>query len=64
MRLPEMKTLVNTAIGVAVAGITAVMYIQLKQLDDISNSTYFKDAFKILRGHAGKMKCFVHFLFE
>lgn len=49
-----MRTLVNTAIGVAFAGVTAIVYVQLKQLDEISNSTYFKEAFKILRGHAGK----------
>lgn len=54
MRLPAMKTLVNTAIGVAFAGISGIMYLQLSQLDEISNSEYFKEAFKTLRGHPGE----------
>ncbi|XP_055320885.1 uncharacterized protein LOC129577576 [Sitodiplosis mosellana] len=53
MGLPRMKTLVNTAIGIAFAGVSGIMYLQLKQLDDIANSDYFKEAFKILRTHHG-----------
>lgn len=48
-----MKTLVNTALGIAFAGVSGIMYFQLKQLDEISNSDYFKQAFKILRAHQG-----------
>lgn len=48
-----MKTLVNTAIGVAFAGVTGIMYLQMKQLEKISNSAYFKEAFKVLRAHHG-----------
>lgn len=53
MRLPEIRTLVNTAIGVAIAGTGAIIYMQMKQLEDISNSDFFKEAFKILRSHSG-----------
>lgn len=53
MRLPQMKTLVNTAIGVAAAGTLSIVYVQMKQLEEISNSEFFKDAFKILRSHSG-----------
>lgn len=53
MILPQMKTLVNTAIGIGFAGVSGMMYLQLKQLDDIANSDYFREAFKILRAHRG-----------
>lgn len=53
MRLPEMRTLVNTAIGVALVGTGAIVYVQMKQLEEISNSDFFKEAFKILRSHSG-----------
>lgn len=53
MRLPQMRTLINTAIGVALAGTGAIVYIQMKQLEEISNSDFFKEAFKILRSHSG-----------
>lgn len=53
MRLPQMKTLVNTALGVAFVGTGALMYMQTKQLEDISNSDFFKEAFTILRAHDG-----------
>lgn len=53
MRLPQMRTLVNTAIGVAVAGTASIIYVQMKQLEQISNSDFFKEAFKILRSHSG-----------
>lgn len=49
-----MKTLVNTAIGIAGVGITGMMYLQVKQLEEISNSAFFIEAFKILRAHKGK----------
>lgn len=48
-----MKTLINTAIGVAVVGISGIFYLQMRQLDQISHSSYFKEAFKILRAHKG-----------
>lgn len=48
-----MKTLVNTAIGIAFAGVSGIMYFQLKQLDEIANSEFFREAFKILRAHQG-----------
>lgn len=51
-----MKTLVNTALGVAVVGTGAIMYIQMKQLEEISNSQFFKEAFTILRAHSGLFK--------
>lgn len=53
MKLPQMKTLVNTAIGIAFAGVSGIMYLQLRQLDEINNSDYFKEAIKILRSHGG-----------
>lgn len=53
MRLPQMKSLVNTAIGIAGVGVTGMMYLQVKQLEEISNSPFFKEAFKILRSHQG-----------
>lgn len=53
MRLPEMRTLFNTAIGVALAGTGSIVYMQLKQLENISKSDFFKEAFKILRSHNG-----------
>lgn len=53
MRLPSIKVLVNTAIGVAVVGTGAVLYIQLRQMEEISKSTYFQEAFKLLRAHPG-----------
>lgn len=54
MGLPKMKTLVNTAMGIAGIGITGMMYAQVKQLEHISNSAFFKEAFQILRTNKGK----------
>lgn len=54
MGLPKMKTLVNVAMGIAGIGITGMMYAQVKQLEQISNSAFFKEAFQILRTHKGK----------
>lgn len=53
MGLPQMKTLVNTAISVAVVGVGAVIYMQLRRLDQINDSQFFKDAFNILKTHNG-----------
>lgn len=53
MRLPEMKHLFGTAIGIAAVGITGMMYAQVKQLEQISNSEFFREAFKILRSNKG-----------
>lgn len=53
MILPQMRTLVNTAIGVAVVGTGSIVYLQMKQLEEISNSDFFKEAFKLLRSHSG-----------
>lgn len=48
-----MKTLVNTAFGVAVVGVGATIYLQLRRLDEINNSQFFKDAFNMLKTHNG-----------
>lgn len=48
-----MRTLVNTAIGIAGVGTVGIAYLQLKQLEEISNSDFFKEAFTILRSHKG-----------
>lgn len=53
MRLPEVKTLFRTAVAVAVVGTGAIFYIQLRQLEQISNSEFFREAFKLLRSHKG-----------
>lgn len=48
-----MKVLINTAIGVSVVGTGAIIYAQLKQMEKISNSDFFREAFKLLRAHPG-----------
>lgn len=53
MRLPQVKTLFSTAVGVAIVGTGSILYFQLKQLEQISNSEFFREAFKILRSHKG-----------
>lgn len=51
--LPSMKALVNIALGTAVVGTGAIIYVQLKQMEQISNSEFFREAFKLLRAHPG-----------
>ncbi|XP_031641109.1 uncharacterized protein LOC116352554 [Contarinia nasturtii] len=51
MALPQMKTLVNTALGIAFVGVSGIFYLQMKQLEKISNSSFFKEAFTILRAN-------------
>lgn len=53
MRLPKVQTLFKTALGVTVAGVGSVIYMQLKRLEEISESEFFKETFKILRAHKG-----------
>lgn len=57
MRLPRMQTLVHTALGVAVVGVGAAIYMQQKQLKVFSDSEFFKETLKILRTHRGTYKC-------
>lgn len=59
--LPSMKTLVNTAVGTAVVGIGAILYVQLKRMEQIANSDFFREAFKLLRAHPGILNSIVVF---
>lgn len=54
MRLPQMRSLVNTAIGIAFGGISCGMYLYYKQLETMNDSECFKEAVTILRRHGGK----------
>lgn len=48
-----MKVLFNIAVGTAVVGTGAMIYVQLKQMEQVSSSDYFREAFKLLRAHPG-----------
>lgn len=56
MMLPSMHTLQKIALYTGFAGITAVVLLQLKKQEQISQSPYFKEAIKVLRAHEGTLK--------
>lgn len=54
MRLPKMNTLRRIALGIPVVGMGCIIYAQLRRMQQISDSEFFREAFDILRAHEGK----------
>lgn len=54
MRLPKLDTLFKSVLYTSVVAIGGGIYMQIKRLEEISNSDLFKEAFKIIRRHPGK----------
>lgn len=48
-----MSALVKTAITVSVVGTGGIIYAQLRQMEKMANSPFFKEAFKLVRAHPG-----------
>lgn len=53
MGMPPMGRLVNVALYTAVGGITGILYLTQSKVNEVSQSEYFKEAFKVLRAHEG-----------
>lgn len=49
-----MNTLRRTALGIPVVGMGCIIYAQLRQMQQISDSAFFREAFEILRAHKGE----------
>lgn len=56
MRLPSMEALRNVAVYAGVLGIGGCVYLQIKLTNTISQSPYFRAAFKTLRTDPSKIK--------
>lgn len=56
MKLPSMQTLRGIAVVTGLAGISGCVYLQLKATQNIGNSPFFREAFKILRADEGAQK--------
>lgn len=56
MKLPKLDTVFKSIIYTSVVGVGAGIYMTLKQLEKISSSDLFKEAFKIIRRHPGKQR--------
>lgn len=54
MKFPSNRTLAKISVYIAIGGISAVMYMKYKIEDRIRNYEYYRQAFKALRGNAGK----------
>lgn len=55
MSQPSLNTLKKIALYTGLGGITAMVIISLKAQDKVSESPYFREAFKVLRAHEGKL---------
>lgn len=56
MRLPKMDTIFKSVLYTSVVAVGGGLYLQLKRLEEISNSELFKEAFKIIRRNPGKQR--------